>query len=404
MREVLVVTWKFYNTGGDWTYCLNVTKEYIKRGFKVTVLSSGVEKEEVGQGDTLLTDPLVKTSKELSTWGKVRLAYSFLRQNQLNTKQKKKLFSKNWEFVHVHSLVGGAGYFALSSLKPKIPILYTLHDYHLLCPTANGYRQGENCFDCSGKGAVSVVKNNCRGSLGESLLMWLQRKTMATRFIHSRVNYFLCPSRFMREQMLNFGYPERKLINNGYCLDESTLEEFSINEKVAGNNCIFFAGRLEQYKGIQLLIKWCVETGVKLRIAGDGSLRKAIEDDLKNRPSIVYLGQLKKEELKKEILACRAVCVPSLWNENYPFAVTESLLLGKAVLGSRRGGIPELIIEGSNGFLFEPKNSASFKKAITSLWAGDLAWGPNEIRADIIQRFDAETHVDQIERLIKHTL
>ena len=116
---------------------------------------------------------------------------------------------------------------------------------------------------------------------------------------------------------------------------------------------VFYAGRLETYKGIRTLIKACATLGFRLLIAGDGSIKAELEDYIKiNQLDVVLLGQQNKKKLAAYIKNSVSVVVPSEWHENFPFAITESLFLGTPVVGSSMGGIPELIKEGNNGYIF----------------------------------------------------
>ena len=399
MKEVLVIAWQFTNTGGDWTYCLNITKEYLEMGFAVTVLAGGNKWENIGQQETLLTKSLLKSDNP-GLLSKAKLAFDFIKQNQLSKVQKDKLFSTDWFFVHVHSMMGGVGFRALRSLKESVPVLYTLHDYHLLCPTSNAYVNDKNCFECVSHGHISVLKNNCRDSLVESSVLYAARVFSAIPWLKERVNFFLCPSKFLFSQMLTAGFPKEKLVNNGYCLTAQKLEDEQLSE-LPQTNGIFYAGRLERYKGIQVLVEACIDLGVELTIAGSGSLSSEIAEIASSEGNVKYLGHIGKSELNNYLQRARLVCVPSLWNENYPFAVTEALLLGKTVVGSDKGGIPELVLDGRNGFVYEADNVGSLKSALRKGLNREPAWSPREIKRDIIERFDASRHLSGILNLVE---
>ncbi|MFH1173097.1 MAG: glycosyltransferase [bacterium] len=73
------------------------------------------------------------------------------------------------------------------------------------------------------------------------------------------------------------------------------------------------------------------------------------------------------QELKKLIANSLAVVVPSLWYENAPFSVYEPMALGKAVIGSDLGGIPELIESNQTGLLFQAGNADDLAEKIKTL-------------------------------------
>ena len=81
-----------------------------------------------------------------------------------------------------------------------------------------------------------------------------------------------------------------------------------------------------------------------------------------------FVGFLSGNELEDLIRKARMALVPSLWNENCPYSILESQMLGTVVLGSRMGGIPELLRYGEAGLLFEAGNADDLAEKIERLW------------------------------------
>ncbi len=73
------------------------------------------------------------------------------------------------------------------------------------------------------------------------------------------------------------------------------------------------------------------------------------------------------DELESLIADARFVVVPSLWHENYPYVIFEAFAKGKPVIGSRRGGIPELVTDGETGLIFEPDDPVELATKIRFL-------------------------------------
>ena len=82
---------------------------------------------------------------------------------------------------------------------------------------------------------------------------------------------------------------------------------------------------------------------------------------------VEILGYKSGEELKNLILNSKAVVMPSLWHENMPFSLIETLALKRPVIISRVGGMPELIKEGFNGLSFKPGNIPELAQKIDLL-------------------------------------
>ena len=97
---------------------------------------------------------------------------------------------------------------------------------------------------------------------------------------------------------------------------------------------------------------------LRLEIVGSGEMQEELEQYLKDHKStnIQYLGAKYKEELNRKIFCAKCVLVPSEWDEPLPRTIMEAYLQGTPVIGTNRGGIPEMIISTKTGFLYESGN------------------------------------------------
>ena len=141
----------------------------------------------------------------------------------------------------------------------------------------------------------------------------------------------------------------------------------SIPNTLKGNYFLFY-GRLAPEKGVMTLLDtWKrLPKDVHLKIIGEGAMSAMIKDEIEcnNLSNIEFLGFRKGEELFEFIRNASFVLVPSEWYENNPLTIVEAYSSGKPVIGSNIGGIPELIIEGKTGYLFEMGNSIELEKKI----------------------------------------
>ena len=105
---------------------------------------------------------------------------------------------------------------------------------------------------------------------------------------------------------------------------------------------------------------------LKCKIFGAGPEYNALIKMTKeeNISNVDFLGFVSKEELKHEVQNAMFSVVPSEWYENYPYAIIESFALGKPVIASRIGGIPELIEDYKTGLMFEAGNVDELKRNI----------------------------------------
>lgn len=152
------------------------------------------------------------------------------------------------------------------------------------------------------------------------------------------------------------------------------LEIFFNEVDINFYNFILFVGRFSPIKGIEILIKAFSEIEkefpeFKLILVGEGLEGESLESRIKNvglENRIELKGKLSLEETKNIMKNCYCLVLPSL-SEGLPRVLIEAQALGKPTIGSNVGGIPELIRDKQNGFLFEVGNAENLKEKLTIL-------------------------------------
>lgn len=136
-------------------------------------------------------------------------------------------------------------------------------------------------------------------------------------------------------------------------------------EGKTGGKYVLYFGRFSEEKGIRTLLQACRELpDIPFVFAGGGPLEHLLEET----DNVTNVGFLKDKELDRVIQGARFSVCPSVCNENCPFSVIESLMHGTPVLGSDRGGIPELIQDGKTGWIFKAGDSVMLRKKIREIW------------------------------------
>ena len=239
------------------------------------------------------------------------------------------------DVVSLHNLAGfsAAAWHAIK--RTGTPMVQVLHDYYSLCPNNNMFRTNKAC---------SHRCMRCR----------------LFRFLHPKlsnlVDAVVGVSRFVIDRHLNNGlfknaqfkqviYNTRSLID----LPKEVIARPRLPIRFG------FMGTLTPSKGIELLLEFFIKVknnNAELFVAGSGKLY--YEEMLKERfstPRIHFLEYVPTERFFPQI---DALIVPSLCHDSLPGVVFESLAYGVPVIASNRGGIPEMIQHGVNGFLFDP--------------------------------------------------
>jgi glycosyltransferase involved in cell wall biosynthesis len=207
------------------------------------------------------------------------------------------------------------------------------------------------------------MKNN----LFASMLAYLEAEKWSKEKLEKYTDVFICPSEFMKSEMLAGGFREGNL---------KVLANFVPISKNDSTNCkrenyYCYVGRLSKEKGVETLLQAAQQLPYSLKIAGTGPLF----DDLQSRyasDKIEFLGYLTQEKVKVLIgNACFSV-IPSEWFENNPLSGIESLYFGTPILGANIGGIPELVEQEKTGMLFKSGDIEDLKVKIEQMFATDF--------------------------------
>lgn len=170
-------------------------------------------------------------------------------------------------------------------------------------------------------------------------------------------------------------------------------------------------GRLSEQKGHLLLLaamRAAFDRGCRfdLVLAGDGELRKALEqriDELGLRPNVRITGWISSSEVRKELLAARALVLPS-FAEGLPVVIMEAMALRRPVIATYVAGIPELVIPGEVGWLVAAGDADALTDAIADCLAESSAMLDRmgeRARQRVLARHDIDVEAAKIARLFR---
>lgn len=321
-----------------------------------------------------------------------RILYSF---------EAKKLLSRLLDkypvdIAHLHNIYHHISPSILHTLKKrKIPVVMTLHDYKMVCTSYHLQTHGKSCEACCGGRYFMAIKNRCvKGSLAKSILgaaeMYLHHKVLD---IYENVDIFISPSRFLKDKLSEMGFKkEIQYLPNYIDIEKFRKFDEEVEDgKTEKENSIVYFGRLSPEKGLLTLIdavkmlKTQNKNGFQVKIIGDGPMRDLLESKVNTEGlnNIRFLGYKSGKVLNDEIRKSMFAVLPSNCCENNPVSVLEAFALGKPVIGSRIGGIPELVKNNVTGLTFEVGNAEDMCSKITYLISHEdkiIEMGKNAIK------------------------
>jgi len=328
--------------------------------------------------------------------------FKFLYNFEASRKLAKLIKQEKPEVAHLHNIYHQLSPSIIHTLKKhKIPMILTLHDYKVICPNYQLFNKGEICERCKGGKyyncfSGSCIKNAHEKSLLGALEAYLHRDVLKS---YDLIDKFIAPSNFIKDKFVEFGIDGDRIE-----VIENFTEMMPDSSARATDDYLLFFGRLSKEKGVNVLLDAMHEIDdVKLKIAGDGPDKINYQLKIKNYKlggRIEFVGEKSGDELNELVRRAKAIIVPSVWYENMPMNILEAVAMGKVVIASRVGGIPEIIEDKENGFLFRMGDADDLAMKIDELKNYDLATIGNQAWLDST-RFSSKIYFEKYMALLK---
>ena len=267
----------------------------------------------------------------------------------------------------------------------KIPTVYTLHDYWLMCPRGQFLQRnfdGKNTYKvCDGqenrKCATTCYNMYFSGTEQtdreiQYWTQWIGKRQQVMRQIIEKVNLFIAPSRYLMNRYIHdFGVPGEKIVYLDYGFPLHYLRP--VQKKQAGVFTFGYIGRIIPAKGVDLLVRAFkrIKEPARLKIWGidDGQTLKALRRLTKDSfNSVEFLGTYVNSNLADTIFSqIDVLVVPSIWVENSPLVIHEAQACRVPVITADTGGMAEYVRHKENGLLFKFRDEQSLYEQM--LWA-----------------------------------
>lgn len=274
------------------------------------------------------------------------------------------------DLIHCHNVYGRLSTSILGiAKKHSVPAVLTVHDYKVVCPSYLMLRDGKPCSACIDGGYYRCAVNRChKGQVAASIVYSIEAYWSRLTGNYGAVSSFLCPSHFIAGLLRQSGIDETRVCYHPNCVEPADYAPSYEGQYVLS------VGRLSYEKGLPTFLEAMLGTKVPVRVAGTGPMESSLREMAANDGnSIVLEGHCSGDRLAELYRNAAFVVVPSEWYENAPMSILESFAYGKPVIGTRIGGIPELITEGEHGYLVDPGNKDQLRAVICELWNNRVA-------------------------------
>ena len=298
------------------------------------------------------------------------------------------------EVVHIGHLNHLSTSLVFEANRRGIPVVFTLHDYWLMCPRGQFIQTyPENPADswavCDGQDdRKCAVRCYSRYFSGDDLeyeldaaywTQWVGRRMAHVREVCDAVDVFIAPAMYLLRRFRDeFGLPAEKLVYLDYGFH---LERMSGRERVVGEPFTFgYIGTHIPAKGVDHLIQafgglsgdsrlriWGRDRGVET--AGLKALARSLPGAAGER--VEWMGEYRNQDIVPDVFnRCDAIVVPSIWAENSPLVIHEAQQARVPVITADYGGMAEYVRHEENGLLFTHRDPESLARQMQRL-AGD---------------------------------
>ncbi|MBR4732768.1 MAG: glycosyltransferase family 4 protein [Lachnospiraceae bacterium] len=345
-QNVLIVHNYYQIPGGEDTVVSNEKKMLEENGHKVFLYTRNN-----------------KEINEYNVFQKIKLPFASIFSLKTYFEIKKIIKEQDIEIVHVHntlSLISPSVFYACNRLH--VPVVQTMHNFRLLCPNATFFYKGKICEDCLHGCKLISVKRKCyRNSATQTLCCVINNFVHGVTGIYKKI-YFICLTEFNKNKLLNYkGIHEDRIFIKPNFTSKPDVEVKEVKE-----NFYLFVGRMEEIKGVRLLVKaFSLMPDKNVKVIGDGPLFEELKEECLNHENIQLLGRKNHDEVMHEMARAKALIITSQIYEGFPVIIPEAFSVKTPIIAGDVGNTTSLVQDGINGLKFKYDSAESLAETVT---------------------------------------
>lgn len=398
--KVLLVNKYHYVRGGSETYYFGLAELLRKAGHEVIFFAMQDKKNiPCEQSEYFVSN--VDFNGELSVREKVNAAMRMIYSLEAKKKISALIEKEAPDIIHInlfHRVLTAS--IVDAAKKYHIPVVLTMHDLNCFCPNHTMLDHGKICEACLHGNYLNCVKRVCfKDSRAKCLMAALESEYNKLSGLYNKIDLYITPSEFYRKKMIESGLTRNKVL----CLRNFLPKNMFETEKSVGGSYYLYFGRLSEEKGVMTLLEAVQNVPeVRLEIAGTGPMEQELQDYVRNEnmdDCVHFNGFLSGKPLSDIVAGAKCIVLPSEWYENGPYSIMEAMAAGKPVIVSGKGGLPEIVQSGENGFIceaFNPNSLAECIRKIEQLDDGQYEQMCSNASSKATQMFCAEQYLSKL--------
>jgi glycosyltransferase involved in cell wall biosynthesis len=345
--------------------------------------------------------------KLLGLEGKLALAKRVIWASDSARSLESLIRSEKPDLVHFHNtfvMVSPSAYYACS--KMKVPVVQTLHNYRLLCPRGDFFRENHRCEDCleavfPWPGVLHACYHRSQTHSAAVAAMITVHRWLRTW--SKRVDTYIALTQFSSRKFVEGGLPAGKImIKPNFVSPDPGMQKGSAGYAL-------FVGRFSPEKRLRTLISaWKEFPAYQLKVVGGGPEESNIHRLAQSlgRSSIEFLGQRPRAEVIALMKNARFVIFPSEWYEGFPLVIVEAFACGVPVIASRLGAMAEIVGDGRTGLHFVAGDSGDLAAKVGWAWTHEKEMQEmgKEARREYEEKYTAEKNYKILMDIYQRTI
>ncbi len=284
----------------------------------------------------------------------------------INASRKVRLKIKQFQpdVVHLHNFHFASGPLIIRTVKKMgVPLVQTLHNYRLLCPSAILLHNNQLFLDSLHQefpwSAIrkSVYRNSSVLTFWLAIVFWFHKKIGTFK----KVDKYICLTEFSKQLIEKSKLeiePQQLVVKPNF------VKRVQKIQVAVRKNHFLFVGRLSEEKGIDVLLRAFENSEFVLKIAGNGPLEEMVKQKANECTNIIYLGSLNGQQVNEELSISQALILSSICYEGMPMTILEAFSAKTPVIASNLGAMSTIVKHQNNGLHFEVGNVSDLKAKI----------------------------------------
>lgn len=411
-KKVIVANYRYHVTGGPEVYMFKFLEKCGSIGYKglpFSVRYSANEPTEYSKyfissrsGDSVYYDQVKKTPGAI-----IKTLQGAFYNPETVRNINKLIDDENPSVLYALQVINTLSPSIFKAAKKRgLKVVHRISDFNLVCPRSDLLRGSNTCNECVGGDLNKCIEHRCyHGSKAASMIRAYSMMYHRRRKLYRYVDFFVTPTNFTRNKLIEGGFPSDKVVTVPTFIDAD-----SITPDYEHYNYLLFLGRTVKEKGLIYAVeamKYLQDhPELKLKITGkyedqDDEVKEMIRTN-KLEDRIEFTGFVRGDKLKELISGAMCILCPAIWYENMPNTVLEAFAYGKPVIASNFGCFPELISDGKDGYLFNPKDAKELSEKVKRLVENEnyKKLGQNG-RRKVEEVYNPQQHFEKLRQLFE---